>query len=66
MERMTLSFPSIFDLHDFKKEIQISNAIARVNLLTGYFTIDQLQVAKVDYKAEIIEENPENNSKNIR
>jgi hypothetical protein len=63
MERMTLSFPSIFDLHDFKKEIQIANAIARVNLLTGYFTLDQLQVAKIEYKAEIIEENPESASK---
>ena len=63
MERMTLSFPSIFDLHDFKKEIQLSNATARVNLLTGYFTTQQLEVATNAYKAEIIEENRDKNLK---
>lgn len=65
MERMTLSFLSIFDLHDFKKEIQLSNATARVNLLTGYFTTQQLEVATTSYKAEIIKEKQEKNLNQI-
>ncbi len=57
MERLTLSFPSVFDLHDFKKEAKLGNTNARVNLLTGHFSSQQLEIATTVYRAEIIEGN---------
>lgn len=57
MNRLTISFPSVFDLHDFKKETNISNTEARVNLLTGHFTEKELEIAIQVYHAEVIKEN---------
>lgn len=57
MNRVTISFPSVFDLHDFKKETNVSNTEARVNLLTGHFSQTELDIATQVYHAEIIKEN---------
>ena len=57
MNRVTISFPSVFDLHDFKKETNVSNTEARVNLLTGHFSQTELDIATQVYHAEIINEN---------
>lgn len=54
MERQTLSFPSVFDLHDFKKEIGTLPTEARVNLLTGHFSSEHLEKAIREYKAELV------------
>ncbi len=56
MERLTLSFPSVFDLYDFKKEVEPSHTEARVNHLTGHFSSKELEIATVVYKAEVIKE----------
>ena len=55
MSRMTLSFSSVFDLHDFKKEAKVSNSEAIVNRRTGYFTPQEIELAKTAYNAEVIE-----------
>ena len=55
MQRLTLSFPSVFDLHDYKKEIEATHMEARVNHLTGCFTPAQLEIALNNFKAEIVE-----------
>lgn len=55
MNRMTLSFSSVFDLHDFKKEAKVSNSEAIVNRLTGYFTPQEIELAKTVYNAEVME-----------
>lgn len=65
MERLTLSFPSVFDLHDFKKEAKLGNSNARVNLLTGHFSSQQLEIATTVYRAEIIEGNTPPNERQI-
>ncbi|HZF65893.1 MAG TPA: hypothetical protein VEZ55_15465 [Chitinophagaceae bacterium] len=54
MERLTLSFPSVFDLHEFKKEIEATHVEARVNHLTGSFTAKQLEIATTVFKAEVL------------
>jgi hypothetical protein len=59
MERLTLSFPSVFDLHDFKKEVVTTHAEARVNLLTGCFTTKEVEIATTVYKAQLIKEKRE-------
>jgi hypothetical protein len=56
MERMTLSFPSVFDLHDFKKEVEPTHTEARVNQLTGHFSSKELEIATTVYKAELVKE----------
>lgn len=57
MERMTLSFPSVFDLHDFKKEVAPSKLTeARVNNLTGTFTQQELEIATTVFKAQLVKE----------
>lgn len=61
MERLTLSFPSVFDLHDFKRQAELTNSDARVNLLTAYFTHNQLEMATTVYQAEIIKKKNEEN-----
>jgi hypothetical protein len=55
MSRLTLSFSSVFDLHDFKKEAKVSNSEAIVNRLTGYFTPQEIELAKTMYNAEVME-----------
>ena len=55
MNRMTLSFSSVFDLHDFKKEAKVSNSEAIVNRLTGYFSQQEIELAKRVYGAEVME-----------
>ena len=55
MNRMTLSFSSVFDLHDFKKEAKVSNSEAIVNRLTGYFSQQEIDLAKRVYGAEVME-----------
>lgn len=54
MQRLTLSFPSVFDLYDFKNATTLSHTEARVNLLTGHFTDSQIEMAIKTFKAEII------------
>lgn len=56
MERMTLSFPSVFDLHDFKKEVEPTHTEARVNHLTGHFSSKELEIATQVYHAEVVKE----------
>ena len=56
MERITLSFPSVFDLHDFKKKIDTTHTEARVNHLTGCFSTRELELAIQEYKAELLKE----------
>lgn len=56
MERLTLSFPSVFDLHDFKKEVEPQHTEARVNHLTGHFSSKEVEIATVVYKAQIVKE----------
>ena len=56
MERLTLSFPSVFDLHDFKKEVELLHTEARVNHLTGHFTSKELEIATQVYKAQVVKE----------
>ena len=56
MNRLILSFPSVFDLHDFKKQTNISNSEAIVNRLTGHFTQEELQLATTVFKAEVVKE----------
>jgi hypothetical protein len=56
MERLTLSFPSVFDLYDFKKDVEPTHTEARVNHLTGHFTTTQLEIATTVYKAKVIKE----------
>lgn len=56
MERQTLSFPSVFDLHDFKKLLATTLTEARVNHLTGHFTSTELEIAIKEYKAELLKE----------
>jgi hypothetical protein len=59
MERLTLSFPSVFDLHAFRKEVDKMHSEARVNLLTGSFTLQELEIATTVYKAQLIRESKE-------
>lgn len=54
MERLTLSFPSVFDLHDFRKKVETEHTEARVNHLTGHFSSEQLDIAIKVYNAELI------------
>lgn len=56
MERLTLSFPSVFDLYDFKKEVATKQTEARVNNLTGHFTPQELEIATTVFKAELVKE----------
>jgi hypothetical protein len=56
MSRFTLLFPSVFDLHDFKKQINISNSEAVVNRLTGHFSQEDIQLATTVFKAEVVKE----------
>ena len=56
MERLTLSFPSVFDLYDFKKEVAPPHTEARVNHLTGQFTNKELEIATSVYNAKVIKE----------
>jgi hypothetical protein len=56
MERQTLSFPSVFDLYDFRKEVALTQAEARVNHLTGCFTAKELEIATTVYKAQLVTE----------
>ena len=56
MNRLILSFPSVFDLYDFKKQTNISNSEAIVNRLTGHFTQEEIQIATTVFKAEVIKE----------
>ncbi len=56
MERQTLSFPSVFDLYDFKKEVQATHTEARVNLLTGCFTSKEVEIATTVYKAKLVKQ----------
>ena len=56
MSRFILSFPSVFDLHDFKKQTNITNSEAVVNHLTGYFTQQEIELAKSVFKAEVVKE----------
>jgi hypothetical protein len=51
----------VFDLHDFKKEAKVSNSEAIVNRLTGYFTQQEIDLAKTMYKAEVMELAPVTN-----
>lgn len=53
---MTLSFPSVFDLYDFKKEVEPNHTEARVNRLTGSFSTKELEIATKVYKAEVVKE----------
>jgi hypothetical protein len=56
MERITLSFPSVFDLHDFKKKIDTTHTEARVNHLTGCFSTKELEIALTEFHAELLKE----------
>ena len=57
MERQTLSFPSVFDLHDFRKSIQTEHTEAVVNHLTGHFSNQELETAIKVFKAELVKRN---------
>ena len=54
MERQTLSFPSVFDLHDFRKSIQTEHTEAVVNHLTGHFSNQELETAISVYNAQLV------------
>lgn len=54
MERQTLSFPSVFDLHDFRKTIQAMHTEAIVNHLTGHFSQQELETAIKVYNAQLV------------
>ena len=56
MNRQILSFPSVFDLYDFKKQINIANSEAVVNRLTGHFTHEQIHLATTVFKAEVVKD----------
>ena len=45
MQRITLSFRSIFVASEFKREANVMKAKVKVNLLTGEFTQQQIDVA---------------------
>lgn len=57
MKPMILSFISIFDVFEFKKQTKISKAEVKVNLLIGYFTPSQIDLARNFYKAKVVEDN---------
>jgi hypothetical protein len=57
MKPMILSFISIFDVFEFKKQTKIAKAEVKVNLLIGYFTPSQIELARNFYKAKILEDN---------
>ena len=54
MERLTLSFPSVFDMHDFRKKVETEHTEARVNHLTGHFSTEELELAIKVYNAKLI------------
>jgi hypothetical protein len=56
MKPIILSFISIFDLFEFKKQTNIVKAEVKVNLLIGYFTPSQIEVARNFYKAKIVDD----------
>lgn len=56
MNRIILSFPSVFDLYDFKKQTNISNSEAIVNRLTGHFSQEQIELATKVFNAELVKE----------
>lgn len=56
MNRLILSFPSVFDLHDFKRQTNVTHSEAIVNRLTGHFTQEELQIATTIFKAELVKD----------
>ena len=56
MKPIILSFISIFDLFEFKKQTNVVKAEVKVNLLIGYFTASQIELARNFYKAKIVDD----------
>ena len=54
MQRITLSFRSIFVASEFKKKANVMKAKVKVNLLIGEFTQQQIDLALKNYKAKIL------------
>ena len=54
MQRITLSFKSIFVAFEFKKKANVVKAKVKVNLLTGELTQQQIDLALKNYKAKIL------------
>ena len=54
MQRITLSFRSIFVASEFKRKANAMNAKVKLNLLTGEFTQRQIELALKNYKAKIL------------
>jgi hypothetical protein len=53
MNKVTLAFVSIFHLWRFKKQANVSNADVKMNLLTGSFSQEQIQLAQTLYRARV-------------
>ena len=55
MQRVTLSFPSIFAVSEFKSQANVLKAEVKVNLLIGELTQGQINLALNNYKAKILD-----------
>ena len=54
MKTVTLSFNSVFDLCEFLRQVNISNAEVHVNVLIGKFPKDIIALAITKFQASIL------------
>ena len=54
MKTVTLSFNSVFDLCEFLRQVNISNAEVHVNVLIGKFPQDIIALAITKFQASIL------------
>ena len=56
MKKIVLDFTSIFDVFEFKKQANVTEADVKVNLLIGNFTPLQIDLALNLFHAKVLDE----------
>ena len=54
MKTVTLYFNSVFDLCEFLRQVNVSNAEVHVNVLVGKFSKDLIDLAITQFHASIV------------